>query len=174
AGSSLQQHGVSKARDRSRHHRDAAPGPTSGAGPAVGFAARPTLAQQRSRFLYARPDRRAEGLFGLRDQPRRGAGTLWPHASGRACTERFCSEKVTTMRAARTLVCFSLAIALGGCWSGVYENPAGEYVRRSDTIALNAGNAKDVNAATHVVDPWPRYVNDQRIPSNGERMVGAV
>jgi hypothetical protein len=78
------------------------------------------------------------------------------------------------MRAARTLVCFSLAIALGGCWSGVYENPAGEYVRRSDTIALNAGNAKDVNAATHVVDPWPRYVNDQRIPSNGERMVGAV
>jgi hypothetical protein len=78
------------------------------------------------------------------------------------------------MRTVRTLVCLSLAVALGGCWSGVYENPGAEYVHRSDTIALNAGNAKDVNAAIHVIDPWPRYVNNRRIPGNGERMVGAV
>ena len=35
-------------------------------------------------------------------------------------------------------------------------------------------NAKNVNAATHVIDPWPRYVGNRRIPGNGERMSGAV
>jgi hypothetical protein len=68
----------------------------------------------------------------------------------------------------------ALPAALGGCWSGLYENPAAQYVNRSDTITLSAGNAKDVNAATHVIDPWPRNVKDRRIPGNGERMVGAV
>ena len=37
-----------------------------------------------------------------------------------------------------------------------------------------AGNAKDVNAAIHVVDPWPRDVNNRRIRGDGARMVGAV
>jgi hypothetical protein len=67
-----------------------------------------------------------------------------------------------------------LAATLGGCWSGIYENPAAQYVARSDTVTLSAGNAKDVNAATHVIDPWPRNVKDRRISGNGERMVGAV
>jgi len=68
----------------------------------------------------------------------------------------------------------ALSAALGGCWSGLYENPGAQYVNRSDTITLSAGNAKDVNAATHVIDPWPRNVKDRRIPGNGQRMVGAV
>jgi hypothetical protein len=67
-----------------------------------------------------------------------------------------------------------LAATLGGCWSGIYENPAAQYVARTDTVTLSAGNAKDVNAATHVIDPWPRYVKNRRIGGNGERMVGAV
>jgi len=67
-----------------------------------------------------------------------------------------------------------IAGAVSGCWSGVYEHPAAQYVHRSDTITLGAGNAKDVNAATHVIDPWPRDVGNRRIPANGERMVGAV
>jgi len=65
-------------------------------------------------------------------------------------------------------------MALGGCWSGIYENPAAQYVNRSDTITLSAGNAKDVNAATHVIDPWPPGVGNRRIPASGGRMVGAV
>ena len=68
----------------------------------------------------------------------------------------------------------ALSACLGGCWSGLYENPAAQYVNRSDTITLSAGDAKDVNAATHVIDPWPRRVKDRRVPGNGERMVGAV
>jgi hypothetical protein len=82
------------------------------------------------------------------------------------------------MRIARSLgslvLAAALAVALGGCWSGIYENPAAQYVARSDTVTLSAGNAKDVNAATHVIDPWPRNVRDRRISGNGERMVGAV
>ena len=31
-----------------------------------------------------------------------------------------------------------------------------------------------MNAATHIIDPWPRYVGNRRIPANGERMAGAV
>jgi hypothetical protein len=74
----------------------------------------------------------------------------------------------------RTLSCITVAATAGGCWSGPYGNNAAQYVHRSDTITLSAGNAKDVNAATHVIDPWPRYVGNRRIPANGERMVGAV
>jgi hypothetical protein len=78
------------------------------------------------------------------------------------------------VRIARPLGCMFLVATLGGCWSGIYENPAAQYVARSDTVTLGAGNAKDVNAATHVIDPWPRNVKDRRISGNGERMVGAV
>jgi hypothetical protein len=78
------------------------------------------------------------------------------------------------MRIARTFGSLAFALAVGGCWNGIYENPAAQYVNRSDKITLSAGNAKDVNAATHVIDPWPRNVNDRRIPADGQRMVGAV
>jgi len=74
----------------------------------------------------------------------------------------------------RTLTCIAVAAAAGGCWPGPYGNNGAQYVHRSDTITLSAGNAKDVNAATQVIDPWPRYVGNRRIPANGERMVGAV
>jgi hypothetical protein len=50
----------------------------------------------------------------------------------------------------------------------------GSYFQRSDKITLEAGDAKAVNEATHVIDPWPRYVGQRRIRSNGERLVGAV
>jgi hypothetical protein len=78
------------------------------------------------------------------------------------------------MKLVRTLACIAVAVSAGGCWPGPYGNNGAQYVHRSDTITLGAGNAKDVNAATQVIDPWPRYVGNRRIPANGERMVGAV
>ena len=78
------------------------------------------------------------------------------------------------MQIVRTIVAAALAAACGGCWSGVYENPAAEYLHRSDTITLSAGNAKDVNAMTHIIDPWPRNVANRRIPGHGERMAHAM
>jgi hypothetical protein len=74
----------------------------------------------------------------------------------------------------RTLGCIAAATAAAGCWPGPYGYNGAQYIHRSDTITLSAGNAKEVNAATQVIDPWPRYVGNPRIPANGERMVGAV
>jgi hypothetical protein len=54
------------------------------------------------------------------------------------------------------------------------QDPFAMYFQRSDTITLGAGNARDVNAATHVIDPWPRYVGNRNIPGNGERLGCAV
>jgi hypothetical protein len=75
------------------------------------------------------------------------------------------------MRISHTLVMLSIA-AVGVC--PVFNNAAAQYLQRSDTITLGAGNAKDVNAATHVIDPWPRYVGDRRIPADAERMSTAI
>jgi hypothetical protein len=49
-----------------------------------------------------------------------------------------------------------------------------EYTERSDKLTLSAGNAQEVNARIHEVDPWPPYVADRRIPMNGARAVKAV
>ena len=54
------------------------------------------------------------------------------------------------------------------------QDPVAIYFQRSDTITSGAGDAKAVNAATHVIDPWPRYVGNRRIPANGDRMSRAV
>jgi len=51
---------------------------------------------------------------------------------------------------------------------------AAPYLQRTDKIFAGAGDARDVNAATHVIDPWPRYVGNRRITTSGERMVGAI
>ncbi len=53
-------------------------------------------------------------------------------------------------------------------------DPFARYIQRSDTISLSGGDAKEVNATTHIIDPWPRHVGNRRIPGNGERMSGAV
>jgi hypothetical protein len=79
---------------------------------------------------------------------------------------------IAMMKIIRTLAAVAVAGASAGCWP--YGNEGAQYFHRSDTITLSAGNAKDVNAATHVIDPWPRQVGNRRIPANGERMVGAV
>src|SRR5260370_42120829 len=65
------------------------------------------------------------------------------------------------------------SFASSGAWAWD-QDPFSMYVQRSDTITLGAGNAKDVNAATHVIDPWPRYVGNRNIPGNGDRLSRAV
>jgi hypothetical protein len=78
------------------------------------------------------------------------------------------------MMVIRAAVSIALATAVGGCWTGVYQDPAAQYVHRSDTITLSAGNAEYVNRATQVIDPWPRGVANRRIPGNGDRLARAV
>jgi hypothetical protein len=62
--------------------------------------------------------------------------------------------------------------ARAGEW--VTYDIAGPYLRRSDSISAGAGNSKEANTATHMLDPWPPYVGRRRIPGDGARMSGAV
>lgn len=48
------------------------------------------------------------------------------------------------------------------------------YLERIEGVTTSAGNAKDINAVTHMIDPWPRNVRNRRIPASGERMAGAI
>lgn len=48
------------------------------------------------------------------------------------------------------------------------------YLERLEGITASAGDAKNINAVTHMIDPWPRHVRNRRIQANGERMVGAI
>ena len=69
----------------------------------------------------------------------------------------------------------ALAAVLSSSGASAWDqDPFSMYIQRSDTVTLGAGNARDVNAATHVIDPWPRYVGNRRIPGNGDRLSRAV
>jgi hypothetical protein len=72
------------------------------------------------------------------------------------------------------LILAGSAVSLGAC-NGLYgDDELARYVQRSDKVTLSAGDAKDVNATTHTLDPWPPGVTNRRIPANGERMVHAI
>jgi len=64
--------------------------------------------------------------------------------------------------------------SLGGCY-GLYGNDEMDrYFQRSDTITMSAGDAKQVNAVTHTIHPWPRNVGDRRIAYDARRVGAAV
>jgi hypothetical protein len=65
-------------------------------------------------------------------------------------------------------------LSLGGCY-GLYGNDEMDrYFQRSDTITMSAGDAKQVNAVTHIINPWPRNVGDRRIAYDARRVGAAV
>ena len=79
----------------------------------------------------------------------------------------------------RTRHIIAFAVLVGGSFAGSGalawdQDPFAMYFQRSDTITLGVGNAKEVNAATHIIDPWPRYVGNRQIPGNGDRLSRAV
>jgi hypothetical protein len=70
--------------------------------------------------------------------------------------------------------CFGVVVLTGCSGAPPFDDPFAPYAQRTQTITLSAGNAKEANAAIHVIDPWPRYVYDTRIPGDGHRMAEAV
>jgi len=79
----------------------------------------------------------------------------------------------------RTRHIVAFAVLVGGSFAASAalawdQNPFATYFQRSDKITLWEGDAKAVNTATHVIDPWPRYVGNRRIPGNGDRLSRAV
>jgi hypothetical protein len=65
-------------------------------------------------------------------------------------------------------------LLLGGCYGVAGHDEVDRYFQRSDTITMSAGDAKQVNAVTHTINPWPRYVGDRRIASDARRVGAAV
>src|SRR3954451_8754069 len=63
---------------------------------------------------------------------------------------------------------------LGGCYGVAGHDEVDRYFQRSDTITMSAGDAKQVNAVTHTIHPWPRYVGDTRIATDARRTGAAV
>ncbi|MBR1245122.1 hypothetical protein JQ620_34070 [Bradyrhizobium sp. AUGA SZCCT0274] len=65
-------------------------------------------------------------------------------------------------------------LLLGGCYGLAGHDEVDRYFQRSDTITMTAGDAKQVNAVTHTIHPWPRYVGDRRIAYDARRVGSAV
>jgi hypothetical protein len=63
---------------------------------------------------------------------------------------------------------------LGGCYGLYGHDEVDRYFQRSDTITMTAGDAKQVNAVTHTIHPWPRNVGDRRIAYDARRVGAAV
>ena len=66
------------------------------------------------------------------------------------------------------------SLALGGCYGLYGHDEVDRYFQRSDTITMTAGDAKQVNAVTHTIHPWPRNVGDRRLAYDARRVGGAV
>jgi hypothetical protein len=65
-------------------------------------------------------------------------------------------------------------VLLGGCYGLYGHDEVDRYFQRSDTITMSAGDAKQVNAVTHTINPWPRNVGDRRIAYDARRVGAAV
>src|SRR5215470_7709038 len=63
---------------------------------------------------------------------------------------------------------------LGGCYGLYGHDEVDRYFQRSDTITMSAGDAKQVNAVTHTIHPWPRNVADRRLAYDARRVGAAV
>jgi hypothetical protein len=79
-----------------------------------------------------------------------------------------------------TLASIIRAILFGGCWwwsscSGLWgDDEFQHYIQRSDRMTMTSGDAKEVNAVTHMFTPWPRGVSDRRIVADGPHMQRAL
>jgi hypothetical protein len=62
----------------------------------------------------------------------------------------------------------------GICRAQAVDDPFSDYLQRSDTIALGAGNANQTNEAIQTINPWPPYAWDRRITIDGRRAVNSM
>jgi hypothetical protein len=66
------------------------------------------------------------------------------------------------------------ALSLGGCYGLYGHDEVDRYFQRSESITMSAGDAKQANAVTHTITPWPRYVGDRKLAYDARRVGGAV
>lgn len=73
-----------------------------------------------------------------------------------------------------TIALVAVTLVPNVCNAQVGDDPFSDYLQRSDSIALWAGNAEETNSAIHTPYPWPRRSFDTRIPMDGRQGVGAI
>lgn len=80
------------------------------------------------------------------------------------------------MRRTYAVAVLAMIVASGSAQADddFFEDLFAPYNQRIEGVTASGGDAKAVNAATHIDNPWPHYAADRRIPGNGERMVGAI
>ena len=84
------------------------------------------------------------------------------------------------IRKSETFAAIVRLVMFGGCWwwwdcSGLWgDDEFHRYVQRTDRITMSGGDAKEVNAVTHMLTPWPRGVSDRRIESDSTHMQHAL
>ena len=61
----------------------------------------------------------------------------------------------------------TLALLLASAGGGYADE---EYLARRDSITPGVGNAVAHNRAVHTINPWPRYVGNDRINVDGRRI----
>lgn len=98
------------------------------------------------------------------------------HNAGR----RFAAPGMTTNVRVATLARISATVlavlaACGGARADdSFWDEIARYWQRIDTVTIASGDAKEVNAVTHIIDPWPSYVRNRRIDVSGARLVSAM
>jgi hypothetical protein len=84
------------------------------------------------------------------------------------------------IRKSDTIAVIVRLLMFGGCWwwwecNGLWgDDEFQRYVERGDRITMSSGDAKEVNAVTHMYTPWPRGVSDRRIDTESEHMQRAL
>ncbi len=86
------------------------------------------------------------------------------------------SEKALHMMKLVGLGALAFAAAASNALAGdqSFEDFFGSYFHRTDSITVSAGDAKNVNAMSEMMDPWPPSVRNRRLPANGARMTGTI
>src|SRR3954462_5756626 len=63
---------------------------------------------------------------------------------------------------------------LGSCNGLAGNDRMDRYFQRSDSLTRSAGDAKQANAVTHTINPWPSYVGDRRTVAEAAKTRGAI
>jgi hypothetical protein len=54
------------------------------------------------------------------------------------------------------------------------DDPFDDYLQRSQSIFLGAGNANETNEAIQAITPWPRYVFKRHVRVHGRQAVDSI